>query len=163
MAKAGAVSRTQFLRRIGITAAGVAFAGQASVPASAEPLGHAHWFSGLRREIPGSTKDWGSRLGSRCATSGFQSVDLGSDSGVTATRSLRLRICRAKQIRQKLDSIGMVRVTHCRVPDHAELHQSFEEKMAFSHEVECSRYIICAPDLNPDQNHRSSEVAGLPS
>ena len=73
---------------------------------------------------------------------GFQSVDLVSFKGYGYEKSA-LADMPATQIRQKLDSIGML-CDNCQFY-YAELHQSFEEKMAFSHELRLKN-IICAPD-----------------
>jgi sugar phosphate isomerase/epimerase len=134
------VSRREFLRRIGITAAGVAFAGQPAVPASANPLGMPIGFQGYDARFL-LIKDWDQGWATM-RNIGFQSVDLVSFKGYGYEKS-PLADMPAKQIREKLDSIGML-CDNCQYY-YAELHQSFEEKMDFSHELRLKN-IICAPD-----------------
>ncbi len=73
---------------------------------------------------------------------GFQSVDLVSFKGYGYQGS-PLENLSAKDIRQKLDSIGML-CENCQFY-FAELHGSFDEKMVFSHQLRLKN-VICAPE-----------------
>ena len=87
------------------------------------------------------TKDWDQGW-LELRNMGFQSVDLVSFKGYGYEHS-PLADFPAKKIRDKLNSIGMI-CENCQYY-FAELHGSFDEKMAFSHELGLKN-IICAPD-----------------
>jgi sugar phosphate isomerase/epimerase len=125
---------------MGMTAAGLAVAGPSAWTAFANPLGMPIGFQGYDARFL-LTKDWDGGWAEMRGI-GFQSVDLVSFKGYGYEKS-PLADMPAKQIRQKLQSIGML-AENCQYY-FAELHQSFEEKMAFSHELGLKN-IICAPD-----------------
>jgi sugar phosphate isomerase/epimerase len=134
------MTRREVLRRMGMTVAGFAIAGQSALTASADPLGMPIGFQGYDARFL-LTTDWDGGW-AEMRSLGFQSVDLVSFKGYGYEKS-PLADMPARQIRQKLESIGML-AENCQFY-YAELHQSFEEKMAFSHELGLKN-IICAPD-----------------
>ncbi len=85
---------------------------------------------------------------------GYQSVDLVSFKGYGYENSPLANLS-AKEIRQKLVSINIL-CENCQFY-FAELHQSFDEKIAFAQELKL-RNIICAR-TDTDENNRRLEVA----
>ena len=115
-------------------------ASQSTFPARANPLGMPIGFQGYDARFL-LTKDWDQGW-LELRNMGFQSVDLVSFKGYGYEHS-PLADFPAKKIRDKLNSIGMI-CENCQYY-FAELHGSFDEKMAFSHELGLKN-IICAPD-----------------
>jgi sugar phosphate isomerase/epimerase len=134
------VTRREFLRRSGAAVAGVALASQSTSPARANPLGMPIGFQGYDARFL-LTEDWDQGW-LELRNMGFQSVDLVSFKGYGYEHS-PLADFPAKKIRDKLNSIGMI-CENCQYY-FAELHGSFDEKMAFSHELGLKN-IISAPD-----------------
>ena len=73
---------------------------------------------------------------------GYRSVDLVSFKGYGYQDSPLANLS-GTAIRQELDSVGML-CENCQF-SYSELHQSFDEKMAFSHEMRLKN-VICAPE-----------------
>jgi sugar phosphate isomerase/epimerase len=134
------VSRREFLRGAAATAASAALAHQTVMSARADPLGMPIGFQGYDARFL-LIEDW-DRGWLQMRTMGYQSVDLVSFKGYGYEKSPLANLS-AKEIRQKLDSIGML-CGNCQFY-FAELHQNFEEKMDFSHQLRLKN-IICAPD-----------------
>src|ERR1700724_2584398 len=99
------VTRREFLRRIGATAAGVTLASQATFPASANPLGMPIGFQGYDARFL-LVKDWDQGW-LELRNMGFQSVDLVSFKGYGDEHS-PLADFPAKKIRVKMYYIGMM-------------------------------------------------------
>jgi sugar phosphate isomerase/epimerase len=134
------VSRREFLRSLGRAAVGIGLVSQLSPPVEANPLHMPIGFQGYDARFL-LIKDWDQ--GWQVMRSiGFQSVDLVSFKGYGYENS-SLANLPAKEIRQKLDSVGM-QCENCQY-SYAELHGSFDEKMAFSHDLRLKN-VICAPD-----------------
>src|SRR3984957_7229400 len=129
------VNRRDFLRGMGAT-----LACQTAMPAKANPLHMPIGFQGYDARFL-LIKDWDQGW-LELRNMGFQSVDLVSFKGYGFEHS-PLADFPAKKIRDKLNSIGMI-CENCQYY-FAELHGSFDEKMAFSHELGLKN-IICAPD-----------------
>jgi len=136
------VSRREFLRRIGATAGSVLITGNSEAVAYADPLGMPIGFQGYDVRFL-LIKDWdhGWLI---MRNMGYRSVDLVSFKGYGYENSA-LSNMSAKEIRQTLDSVGIL-CENCQFY-YAELHDSFDEKMAFSHELKLKN-IICAPAPN---------------
>jgi sugar phosphate isomerase/epimerase len=133
-------SRRQFLRGAATVAGGLAVAGPPALTAFADPLGLPIGFQGYDARFL-LIKDWNQGWAEMRGI-GFQSVDLVSFKGYGYEKSA-LADLPARQIREKLDSIGM-QCENCQFY-FSELHQSFDEKIAFSREMRLKN-IICAPD-----------------
>jgi sugar phosphate isomerase/epimerase len=134
------VSRREFLRFIGATAAGVTLASRMTFSARANPLGMPIGFQGYDARFL-LIEDWDQGW-LELRNMGYQSVDLVSFKGYGYEHSA-LADFSAKKIRDKLSSIGMI-CENCQYY-FAELHGNFDEKMAFSHELGLKN-IICAPE-----------------
>jgi sugar phosphate isomerase/epimerase len=133
------ISRREFLRRAGASAAGVTLVCQTGT-AEASPLGMPIGFQGYDARFL-LMKDWDQGwLDMR--TIGYQSVDLVSFKGYGYQNSPLANLS-GNEIRQKLDSIGML-CENCQFY-YAELHEHFDETLVFSHEMRLKN-IICAPD-----------------
>ncbi|MGA3222689.1 MAG: TIM barrel protein [Acidobacteriaceae bacterium] len=129
------VSRRDFLRAMGAT-----LACQAAMPANADPLHMPIGFQGYDARFL-LIKDWDQGW-REMRDMGYQSVDLVSFKGYGYEKSPLANLS-AKEIRQKLVSINM-QCENCQFY-FAELHQAFDEKIAFAQELKL-RNIICAPE-----------------
>ena len=132
-------SRREFLsrtRRVAIACAGIA---SSKGVIEAEPLGQPVGFQGYDARFL-LMKDWNGGW-KQLRDMGFESVDLVSFKGygyeISALGNLS-----AKEIRATLDSVGML-YQNCQFY-YTELHDSFDEKMAFAHDLGLKN-IICAP------------------
>jgi sugar phosphate isomerase/epimerase len=130
------------VRQLSATAVAGVLSREATLSAYADPLGMPIGFQGYDVRFL-LMKDWdGGWLQMR--QMGYQSVDLVSFKGYGYEKS-PLANFSAKKIRQKLDSVGIL-CENCQFY-YAELHESFEEKIAFSHELRLKN-IVCAPEPN---------------
>jgi sugar phosphate isomerase/epimerase len=134
------VTRREFLRSIGKGAAGAVLGCQTAVHANANALGMPIGFQGYDARfllIKNWTEGW-----HEMRNMGYQSVDLVSFKGYGYENSPLANLS-AKEIRKELDTIGML-CENCQFY-YAELHNHFEEKMAFAHEMGLKN-VICAPE-----------------
>jgi sugar phosphate isomerase/epimerase len=129
-----------FTRRDFLRGAGATIIASAGIPAEANPLGMPIGFQGYDARFL-LIKDWDHGW-QQMRDIGFQSVDLVSFKGYGYEHS-PLADLSAKQIHEKLTSINML-CENCQFY-FAELHQAFDEKMAFAHELKLKN-VICAPD-----------------
>lgn len=133
-------SRREFLHSLGTIAAGTAIFSQAAMPAGANPLGMPIGFQGFDVRFL-ITKNWDQGWREMRAI-GFQSVDLVSFKGY-GYQNTPLADLSGEEIRRELDAVGM-QCENCQF-SYSELHQEFDRKMRFSHELRLSN-IICAPE-----------------
>jgi sugar phosphate isomerase/epimerase len=134
------ISRREFLYTVGATVAGATLACRTTMPANADPLGMPIGFQGYDARFL-LMKDWDQGW-RQMREIGFQSVDLVSFKGYGYEKSALANLS-GQEIRRKLDSINML-CENCQL-SYAELHQAFEEKIEFAHELNLLN-IICAPD-----------------
>jgi sugar phosphate isomerase/epimerase len=133
-------SRREFLHRIGMSAAGAVLVCHTAVQADANPLGMPIGFQGYDARFL-LIKNWDEGW-LEMRNMGYQSVDLVSFKGYGYQNS-PLGGLSAKAIRSKLDAVGML-CDNCQFY-YAELHEQFNEKMAFAHEMRLKN-VICAPE-----------------
>jgi sugar phosphate isomerase/epimerase len=133
------ISRREFLGRSAATLAAAAWFTRTAEFASADPLGLPIGFQGYDARfllIENWDHGW-----EEMRKIGFQSVDLVSFKGYGYEHS-SLANMPARQIREKLDSVGM-QCENCQFY-YSELHDEFDAKMEFSHTMKL-KYVISAP------------------
>ncbi len=129
-------NRRQFLESLAAVAALTAMPNQLS----ANPLGMPIGFQGYDARfllIKNWTEGW-----QEMRNMGYRSVDLVSFKGYGYENSPLANLS-AKEIRRELDNIGML-CENCQFY-YGELHDHFEEKMAFAREMGLKN-VICAPE-----------------
>jgi sugar phosphate isomerase/epimerase len=131
-------SRREFVRSFAATVAASTLAWRST--ALANPLGMPIGFQGYDARFL-LIKNWDQGW-LEMQKMGYQSVDLVSFKGYGYENS-SLASLSGKEIRQKLDSIGML-CENCQFY-FAELHGAFDEKIRFAHEMRLKN-IICAPE-----------------
>jgi sugar phosphate isomerase/epimerase len=136
------ISRRDFLWRSAAAAATATWLTRMATPASADPLGLPIGFQGYDARFL-LIENW-DRGWDEMRKIGFQSVDLVSFKGYGYEKS-PLANMPAKQIREKLDAVGMA-CENCQFY-FSELHDEFDAKMEFSHTMKL-KYVIGAP--SPD-------------
>jgi sugar phosphate isomerase/epimerase len=136
------ISRREFLWDTMTAAVAAAWFAGSALPAKADPFGWPIGFQGYDARfllIDNWDDGW-----EEMRKIGFQSVDLVSFKGYGYEHSPLAKFP-AKQIREKLDSVGMF-CENCQFY-YPELHDEFDAKMEFSHTMRL-KYVICAP--SPD-------------
>jgi sugar phosphate isomerase/epimerase len=132
-------SRRRFLAQIGSTIGGGALLHVLGPALRANPLGFPIGFQGYDARFL-LMKDWSGGW-KQLRAMGFQSVDLVSFKGYGYEKS-PLANMPAGEIRRGIQSVSM-QCENCQFY-YSELHDSFDEKMRFSHDLGL-RNIICAP------------------
>lgn len=141
MTYCSSMSRRRFLSRAASVAAAPSLLSIASSP-KANPLGLPIGFQGYDARFL-LMKNWHDGW-KTLRDIGFQSVDLVSFKGYGYEHSA-LANMPARQIKETLDSFGIL-CENCQFY-YSELHDAFDEKMRFSHELRLKN-IICAPAPN---------------
>ncbi len=133
------ISRRDFLRNSMTAAVAAGWLGATARKAEADPLGMPIGFQGYDVRLL-LIDNW-DRGWDEIKKIGFQSIDLVSFKGYGYENS-PLANMPAKQIREKLDSIGMI-CENCQFY-YPELHDEFDAKMEFCHTLRL-KYVISAP------------------